>query len=92
MRYLDGSASSDVDGDGLTYSWSLISQPVGSTTALSSTTIVAPTLFIDQPGTYTVQLIVNDGTVDSAPVTVNINTDNSEIGRASGRERVWTMV
>jgi VCBS repeat-containing protein len=32
---------------------------------------------VDQPGSYTVQLIVNDGTVDSAPDTVTISTGNS---------------
>ncbi len=32
---------------------------------------------VDLPGNYVVQLIVNDGTVDSAPDTVTISTDNS---------------
>jgi hypothetical protein len=74
---LNGSASSDVDGNTLTFAWSLTTRPVGSTAALSNATSVTPTLVVDQPGTYVVQLIVNDGTTDSAPVTVTITTTNS---------------
>ena len=74
---LDGSGSSDVDGDPLTYSWSLTSLPAGSVTTLTNPTTVNPSFVADVSGTYVVQLIVNDGSVDSAPVTVNISTDNS---------------
>ena len=75
---LDGGASSDVDGDILSYSWSLTSVPAGSLVALSDSAAVGPTFVVDQPGTYVVQLIVNDGTVDSATDTVTISTTNSE--------------
>ena len=44
---------------------------------LSSTSAVKPTFDVDVAGTYMVQLIVNDGTVDSAPDTVTISTENS---------------
>ena len=74
---LDGSASSDVDGDTLTFTWSFVSKPGGSTATLSDTTVVKPTFDVDIAGTYTVQLIVNDGTVNSAPDTVTISTENS---------------
>ncbi len=74
---LDGSASSDVDGDGLTFSWSFSSFPTGSTAALSDTTAVTPTFTVDLAGTYVVQLIVNDGTLNSDPVTVTITTTTS---------------
>jgi DUF971 family protein len=74
---LNGSGSSDVDGNSLTYSWSFTSRPVGSTAALSSKTVVNPFFTIDKSGNYTVQLIVNDGTVNSAPDTVTISTENS---------------
>ena len=73
---LNGSASSDANGDPLTFSWSLTSRPAGSTAALSSLTIVNPTFTIDRAGDYTAQLIVNDGTLSSAPNTVNISTVN----------------
>ena len=74
---LDGSASNDVDGDTLTFNWSFTSIPAGSAATLSDTTAVIPTFVVDIPGTYVAQLIVNDGTVNSAPDTVSISTENS---------------
>ena len=75
---LNGTASSDVDGDPLTYLWSLTSKPTGSTATLSDPSAVQPTFIIDKPGNYTAQLIVNDGTVNSDPATVTISTVNSK--------------
>ena len=74
---LDGSASNDVDGDTLTFNWSLVSKPSGSSAVLSDTKAVKPTIAVDVAGSYTVQLIVNDGTVNSVPDTVMISTENS---------------
>ncbi|MCA9420985.1 MAG: hypothetical protein KC592_08205, partial [Nitrospira sp.] len=74
---LDGADSTDVDGNLLTYQWTLLSQPGGSTAMLSDTTAIMPTLAIDRPGVYSIQLIVNDGTADSDPDTVTITTINS---------------
>ena len=72
---LDGSGSTDVDGDPLTYKWSLITVPPGSLAALSSTTAVKPTFTADRAGTYVAQLIVNDGKASSAAATVQITTN-----------------
>ena len=72
--HLDGSGSTDVDGNPLTYSWSLLSKPAGSAAVLSNPGIVNPTITVDLAGTYVAQLIVNDGFVDSAPSTVTITT------------------
>ena len=57
----DGSASSDPDGDPLTYSWDFGD---GNTTSG-----VTPTHTYASAGNYAVTLIVNDGSVDSAPST-----------------------
>ncbi|MCB1852965.1 MAG: PKD domain containing protein, partial [Gammaproteobacteria bacterium] len=73
---LDGSGSTDVDGDSLTFYWSL-TPPSGCCVVLSDPTAVMPTFEVDVPGTYLAQLIVNDGTVDSAPDTVTISTENT---------------
>jgi RHS repeat-associated protein/uncharacterized repeat protein (TIGR01451 family) len=74
---LDGSKSVDVDGDPLTFRWSVSDRPAGSTATLSDPTAVRPTFFGDEVGTYVFQLIVNDGFVDSAPVTVSVTTENT---------------
>lgn len=70
---LSGSASSDANGDALTYLWSLTSIPSGSTAVLSSSSIVNPTFTPDVVGDYVVQLIVNDGQANSAPATVTVS-------------------
>lgn len=70
---LDGSGSSDMDGDPLTYRWSLLSVPAGSGAALDNTTAVHPKFTADRSGSYVVQLIVNDGKVDSSPDTVVVS-------------------
>lgn len=69
---LDGSGSSDVDGDPLSFILSLTNIPVGSTATLNDPSIVNPTFFVDFSGAYLAQLIVNDGTVDSVPDTVTL--------------------
>ena len=74
---LDGSGSSDVDGNVLTFAWSFVLRPAGSTATLINPTVVKPTFVVDRPGSYVVQLVVNDGAVNSAPDTVSITTQNS---------------
>ena len=70
---LDGSASSDADGNALTYAWI---QSSGTTVTLSSTTaaqptFTAPTLAVgDADATLVFSLTVNDGTVTSSADTV----------------------
>ncbi len=71
---LDGSGSSDTDGDSLMYSWSFVSQPDGSGASLTDSRAVQPDFSVDIPGTYVVRLIVNDGTQDSNPDTVTVST------------------
>jgi hypothetical protein len=65
---LDGSESLDVDGDPLTYRWTLTSYPPGVAPALAGGTTASASFVPYSPGDYKVQLIVNDGTTDS-PVT-----------------------
>lgn len=72
----DGSKSYDPDNDAISYKWSLLSKPALSNTSLSATNVVNPALMVDVPGAYTVQLIVNDGFIDSSPDTVTATALN----------------
>lgn len=69
---LDGSKSTDANGEVLTYKWTLLSKPAGSTAVLSSASTVKPTFTADVSGTYVVQLVVSDSKVSSAAVSVSI--------------------
>jgi PKD domain len=73
---LNGSASSDPNGDPLTYRWAFTNRPTNSQAVLSNPTNVSPTFTIDQDGDYKIQLIVNDGTVDSPPDIVTVTSAN----------------
>lgn len=70
---LDGSASSDPDGNTLTYAWSFETVPVNSAAAFSDPTAVKPSFIPDQPGMYIARLTVTDGSIDSRPDTVSVS-------------------
>ncbi len=74
--HLDGSGSTDADGDSLTYSWVITSKPTGSNAALSNASSITPTFVADAAGTYTIQLSVNDGHSHTATASVNVSTLN----------------
>jgi iron transport multicopper oxidase len=72
---LDGSGSSDPNGDPITYLWS---QTGGPAVTLSSTTAVQPTFTapsVTSTTTLTFSLVVSDGSLQSPPssVTVTVN-------------------
>ena len=69
---LDGTASSDTDGDALTYSWKLVSQPAFSSAKLSDAASVTTTFTPDETGVYVAELVVNDGSDNSDPIRVSI--------------------
>lgn len=92
MALLSGAASSDVDGDPLAFQWSFTSVPAGSSAVLANSTSAGPSFIVDRPGTFVVQLIVNDGTVNSAPDTVVINTANSAPVANAGADQLNARV
>ena len=69
---LDGSGSSDPDGDLITYLWTNLEKPDGSSASLDDPTSPSPSFVPDQAGPYTWQLIVSDGTHESLPDQVSI--------------------
>jgi len=78
---LSGSGSS-VDNSPLTYAFTL-SPPSGSGATLSGANTKTPSFVADIVGTYTVQLIVNDGFLNSDPSTVTITATPPAGGPAS---------
>ena len=77
---LDGSGSFDLDVpvQTLTYSWSLSSVPAGSAlTGLNDAARVAPSFTPDVAGDFVIELIVNDGLVDSSAATVTITAETN---------------
>lgn len=72
---LDGSGSTDADGNPLTYAWTFVSKPAGSTATLASSTASRASFVPDFAGIYVVSLTVNDGKSNSAPVTATITAN-----------------
>jgi RHS repeat-associated protein len=88
---LDGSHSTDVDGDPLTFRWALVTRPAGSVAVLSDPTAIRPTFRIDRAGTYVAELVVNDGTLDSAPSDVHVSTVNSRPVASAGPDQTVAL-
>lgn len=78
---LDGSGSSDANNDPLTYQWSIVIKPAGSTAVLSSPTLAQTSFTADMAGDYVISLVVNDGFVNSDPnnVTVTATSTQSQV-------------
>ncbi len=76
---LDGATSSDADGHPLTYAWTFTSRPAGSAATLAASTTATPTFTADLNGTYAVQLVVNDGRVNSPSDLVVISASTSAL-------------
>jgi hypothetical protein len=87
---LDGTRSTDVNGDPLTFRWTLVAHPINSNTRLVRDTPVT-VLTVDVPGIYVASLEVGDGTLTSRPDTVVISSQNSiPVAKAGTNQEVRT--
>lgn len=74
---LDGTASFDPDGDELTYTWSVVSRPEGSTASILAASAVTAFFTPDLEGVYVVELEVSDGEFTSTDTaTINVEPFN----------------
>jgi hypothetical protein len=69
---LDGTGSTDVNEDMLSFKWIMLSKPVGSNAVLTATWSPVPKFTADVVGTYLIGLMVNDGKVDSVQTAVTV--------------------
>jgi len=83
---LDASNSFDPEEQVLTYNWSLSAKPDGSNAALSNTSDVTSNFTADVAGTFTVSLVVNDGSKDSSAATVSIVASSTNSSPTDGEE------
>jgi hypothetical protein len=74
---LNGSGSSDPDGDPLGFTWAVLSQPDATNAVLSDAHALAPSFTAAHPGLYVVQLVVDDGRLLSDPSTLSVTAGNS---------------
>ncbi len=89
---LDGSGSSDPDGDPITYNWEITSKPAGSNATLSDPNIVNPTFIADVAGEYRVSLVVNDAIENSAPDEVIITAISAQDATGSLIDQINALV
>jgi hypothetical protein len=91
---LDGTASSDPDGNPITYVWTLDSKPANSSAAIVDGSSPRPSLTPDQAGTYIASLVVTDSSsvksvADQVVVTVNpVNKNNAPVAVAGPNQNV----
>lgn len=81
LTRLNGSGSIDPTSKGLTYSWTFVSRPPGSSAALSDADTALPTFTPDVDGDYEIQLAVQDGDGDTASDSVVVTATEFAPGR-----------
>ena len=76
--FLNGSGSSDADGDTLTYSWGMSKPPTSSASIADWFNNISPTFVPDVAGVYEIILMVSDGVSthsDNIVITVSDSSD-----------------
>ncbi len=73
---LNATGSSDVDGENLAYAWT---QVVGAPVDMQDATTAEPSFVVPAPGPYAFELVVNDGTLESAADSVGLFAPDREL-------------
>lgn len=90
---LDGSGSSDPDGNNLSYFWTLSEKPNGSNAILDVSNSVNPSFTPDLVGDYVITLEVIDSEgLKSEPAKVTISTTNSAPVASAGDDHAVTVI
>jgi hypothetical protein len=76
---LDGSGSTDPNGDLLKYEWTLVSVPAGSTASLSDRTVAKPSFMANASGVYVLSLVVSDAQLSSAPSLMSVTASAANV-------------
>ncbi len=77
---LYGGGSYDVDGDSLSYQWSVTTSPDDSVYTLLNDTTASPNFTPENTGNYTIQLIATDSSgINSEAVTMTVSANESVV-------------
>jgi len=77
---LDGTASTDADGDALTYRWTQTAGPAVTVDAASAPTVTWTAPLVSADVQLSFELVVSDGELDSLPAVVSITVRNVNHG------------
>ncbi|MDN3648047.1 PKD domain-containing protein [Reinekea marina] len=89
---LDATGSRESEGLPLTYQWTLVDKPDNSLIELTDAVDPIQTFLIDQQGTYTFELSVNNGTEESLPKLVSITVTNRLPSVDAGPDQLITLM
>src|SRR5208337_240742 len=88
---LDGTGSTDADGDTLTFQWSLTSAPAGSTAAIVNPTLPMASFTPDVFGNFGVQLKVTDSAGYSSTAQTTLASNTTPVANAGPAQSFTTV-
>jgi hypothetical protein len=75
-------SASDPEGTSVSYAWSFVSKPTGSTALISGGTTATASFTLDLAGTYVLQCIATDGTGKATTGTVTVRDPSAAASNA----------